>query len=267
MGIKFILKGFLSFTRIETSLFITGMSLSGYLIFNPLGFKIFPLFLAVVFGTGASYAYNNLTDRREDTLNNNVLNIFVVNANLGRRIVFSLFILGLLFSIFLSPISAILYSLLVVLSLTYSGFRIKKMRIKNVFTGFSMALTFLVGSAASGFLSLEMLFYFPLIFLFGFAINVLGDMRGYTGDRKIGMKTIPIVFGLGNTKFVIYTTAIIFFFSVMVFGFSKLYPLVLFMFLASIFLRQNNLKGTRFAILSSFISLPVFIVVMRVFGG
>jgi 4-hydroxybenzoate polyprenyltransferase len=267
MGIKFILKGFLSFIRIETCLFITGISLSGYLLFNQISFKIFPLFLAVLMGSGASYAYNHLTDRREDLANNKILNIFVVNANLGRRIVFSLFIFGLLLSIFLSPVSAILYSLLVFLSLIYSGFRIKEMRIKNVFTGLSMALTFIIGSAAGGFLSLEMLFYFPLIFLFGFTINVLGDMRGYTGDRKIGMKTFPIVFGLGNAKFVIYTTAIILFFCVIVFGVSKLYPLVLFMFLASIFLRQNNLKGTRFAILFSFIFLPVFILVMRVFGG
>jgi 4-hydroxybenzoate polyprenyltransferase len=267
MAIKFIIREFLSFMRIETCLFVTGMSLSGYLLFNHPGFKIFPLFLAIMLGTGASYAYNHLTDRREDAVNNRVLNTFVLNANLGRKIVFFLFLYGLFFSIFLSPASALLYSSLIILSLVYSGFRIKETRIKNVFTGFSMALTFLIGAVVSGSLSFEILSYFPLIFLFGFAINMLGDMRGFRGDKKIGMKTFPIIFGFGITKIVIYTTAGIFLVCVMFSGFSKLYPLIPFLLLASFCLWKNNLKGTRFAILSSFISLPVFIAMMGVFGG
>jgi len=266
MGIKFILGEFLSFVRIEICLFVTGISLSGYLLFNPIGFKVFPLFLAMVFGTGASYAYNHLTDRREDVVNNKILNSFVLNIDLGRKIVFFLFLSGLLFSIFLSPASVLLYSSLVILSLIYSGFRIKEMRIKNVFTGFSMALTFLVGSCVAGFLSIEMLYYFPFIFIFGFVINMLGDMRGYTGDKKIGMKTIPIVFGFKATKFVIYTTAGIFLVFITIFNFLILYPLIPFIFLALLFLQKNNLRGTRFAILSSFISLPVFIIMLKVFG-
>ncbi|NIO22718.1 MAG: hypothetical protein GTN38_01670 [Candidatus Aenigmarchaeota archaeon] len=266
MGIKFILWGFLSFIRIETCLFVTGISLSGYLLFNQLGFKIFPLFLAIVLGTGASYAYNHLTDRKEDIVNNRILNTFVLNINLGRKIALSLFLSGLFLSIFLSPVSTILYSLLVVLSLVYSGFRIKEMRIKNVFTGFSMALTFFIGAGVGGFLNFEILSYFPFVFLFGFAINMLGDMRGYRGDKAIGMKTLPVVFGFGVTKFAIYTTAGIFLLCVIIFGFSKLYPLIPFLFLASFCLQKNNLKGTRFAILSSFIFLPVFIAATKMVG-
>jgi len=266
MGIKVILREFLSFIRIETCLFITGMSLSGYLLFNSMGLKIFPLFFAILLGTGASYAYNHLTDRKEDAVNNKLLNSFVLDTSLGRKLVFLLFVSGLFFSLFLSPISTILYSFLVILSLIYSGFRVKEMRIKNVFTGFSMALTFLIGAGVTGFLNLEMFSYFSLIFLFGFAINMLGDMRGYRGDRKIGMKTLPIIFGFGPTKLVIYTTAGIFLVCVIILGFSKLYPLVPFLFLASFFLQKNNLKGTRFTILSSFISLPMFIGIMNIAG-
>ncbi|NIO20440.1 MAG: hypothetical protein GTN76_06790 [Candidatus Aenigmarchaeota archaeon] len=266
MGIKFILKEFLSFIRIETCLFVTGMSLSGYLLFNLTDFKIFLLFLAIVLGTGASYAYNHLTDRREDLVSNKILNIFVLDVNLGRKIILILFLSGLFLSIFLSPVSTILYSFLIVLSLIYSGFRVKEMRIKNVFTGFSMALTFFIGAGVTGFLNFEMLSYFPLIFLFGFAINMLGDMRGYRGDKSIGMRTLPIVFGFSVTKIVIYITAGVFLMCVVIFEFSKLYPLIPFLFLASFYLQKNNLKGTRFAILSSFICLPVLITIMRMVG-
>lgn len=267
MGIKFIVKEFFSFIRIETCLFITGISLSGYLLFSPMGFKVFPLFLVMVLGTGASYAYNHLTDRREDLISNNILNIFVLKSNLGRKIVFFLFLSGLFLSIFLSFVSFVLYSLLVVLSLIYSGFRVKETRIKNVFTGFSMALTFLIGAGAAGFLNSEMFSYFPLIFLLGFAINTLGDMRGYKGDKSIGMRTLPIVFGFKATKIVIYTTAAIFLVCVIIFGVSNFYPLIPFLFLASFYLQKNNLKGARTAMLLSFISLPVFIGMIKMFGG
>lgn len=265
---KHILKEFASFTRIETCLFITGISVTGYCMFNRIGVDLLFLFLSIFLGAGASYGYNHLTDRKEDMVNNRRLNCFVLREGAGKGLVFALFLSGFFIS-FLLPITfVLLYSLLMFLSVVYSGLGVKRMFvIKNIFTGFTIALTFLAGSVVSHELDFEVLSYFPFIFLFGLTLNILGDIRGYEGDRFAGVKTIPLAFGKNTAKKLVYLITGVFTVSVVVFRFANLYPLIPFMLLISFFLHRDDHRKSRISILSSFIFFSLFILVLNLTGG
>jgi len=265
---KHILREFASFIRIETCLFITGISVAGYCMFNRIGIDLLFLFLSILLGTGASYGYNHLMDREEDLINNRRLNSLVLREKIGKGLVVTFFLLGFLLSSFLSSTFVLLYSLLILLSLVYSGLRVKKMFvIKNVFTGFTIALTFLAGSLVSHELNFEVLSYFPFIFLFGLTLNILGDIRGYEGDKLAEVKTIPLVFGKDIAKKLIYLITGVFTASVVVLGFATLYPLIPFMLLIAFFLHRDDHRKSRISILSSFIFFSLFILVLNLMGG
>ena len=268
MGIKYSFSELLSFIRIENGLFTSGVAISGYLIFNQLSSNILPLFFAMFFGTGASYAYNYLKDRREDIINKNRLNKFVLEGGKGMFIVVSLYFLGFISSLSFSLFSWITYMFLIVISVLYSGWiRIKeKFLIKNLNTGLGISLSFMVGAMVSGFVYEVMFSYALIVFMLGFAANILGDIRGYKGDRSIGMLTLPMLFGFEKTKGIIYSIISFISISVLFLNYIAFYPLIPFIVTSVVLLSKNHMRGTRALMLSSFAFLPLFLILAKVMG-
>jgi 4-hydroxybenzoate polyprenyltransferase len=254
-----VIRELIVFTRPETCLFISGIGISGYLIFSPPGTLLLPLFLSIYFLSAASYAYNYLTDKDEDTMNGVSPNLFVSNGK-GPWVIGFLILLAALSSVLLPRVSFGLIMLIIPLSIIYSRYRVKKVfLLKNIYTGLTIAVIFLIGAAAAHPLSMEVLRLFPLVFAFGFVLNVCGDIRGYGGDRVSGVKTIPVLYGIGWAKWTVYTVLALFVIGVVSLGLVPFYPLVLPAILISFFLRQDDMKKTRYSILLSFTVLPILL--------
>jgi 4-hydroxybenzoate polyprenyltransferase len=261
------LREFLSFMRVETCLFISGMAATGYLIFNPFSSSVIYSFLTVFFLSAAAYSYNHLTDRKEDAINNKKLNIFVINSH-GRWLVIIFLLLSVSFSLSLPKYTFLAYMLWIIASLGYSAFSIKRtILLKNLYTALVIGISFLIGATAEGIFSKTMLIYYLLISSFGFNINLLGDLRGYKGDRLTGINTIPVRFGYGTGKRIFYGIFSLFLVSLLILNIKFLYPLMVFVLLAVFFLKADDLIKTRYSILSSFISLPVVLIFSKILGG
>jgi len=138
---------------------------AGYLIFNDFGTKILLLSLSIFLGSAASYAYNHITDMKEDMINNGRLNFFVEKTKIGMLLVVLLFISGFFIALNLSEQSKILYLILMILSVAYSGFRIKKTLLKNFYSGVTITITFLIGSLTSSHLTIEIIKHLPFVFV------------------------------------------------------------------------------------------------------
>jgi 4-hydroxybenzoate polyprenyltransferase len=249
--------------RPETSFFMSGIASSGYLLFNDPGVGWIFLFLTVFFTSAVAYSINYLTDKEEDLVNNITPNAFVVNGK-GVFAVASFILVSFISSLFLSKLSILFYLICISMGLVYSTFKIKKIfLLKHVHIALTFVVTFLIGTTVGNELTIEMLTYLPSIFLFGFLLNLLGDLRGCDGDKSIGMKTIPIVFGYSTTKRILHLIVGLIFISVVVLGRGALFCLLPFMLLISFFLSVDNLKSARLCILSSFIFLPFVLVIMR----
>ena len=258
----YFLKEFLSFIRIENCFFAAGIAVSGYLIFNRLSILVLPLLFAMFFGTGASYAYNYLKDVREDLANKRSLNRFVLDGSKGRMLVASFYFLGFIASFFLSFYAWMTYLILMMLSVIYSGARIKeRFLVKNIYTGFVISFALIIGAAANQPPSMAMVPYAAVVFVLGFAANILGDMRGREGDASIGMVTLPILFGLEKTRVALYALLSLLVASIMFLKHPVFYPIIPFAIMSMLFLWKNCMRLSRMAMLSSFVSLPLFMLV------
>lgn len=255
-------KELVTFMRPETGVFIAGMAATGFLLFNPLGIYLLYVSLAVFFLSAFGYSYNYLEDKKEDLLNNKQLNEFVTNGK-GPLVAVSLLTTAFIFSLYLSRAAFWIFLFSIPLTIAYSRCRIKEVfLLKNVYTGFVMALMFLIG-ATTIHMSYEAFFYLPFVFVFGFVINLLGDIRGYSGDKAAGIKTVAVVFGPGATKKLIHLSVWTFIGATFLLN-KALYPILPFALAISFFLEKDDLKKTRFSILLSFMFMPVFLAITKI---
>lgn len=253
-GRKNLFIDLIRFMRPETSFFITGMAVSGFLFFNPLSTALLFLIPAVFFLSASGYAINYITDKKEDLVNNKAINYFASNRS-GYTVVFLLILTGFLFSLFLPYQSFLVYLASMPLVLVYSLSRIKKVfLLKNLYVGFTMSLASLVG-AASGGLSFNILPFTIFPFLFGFIINLLGDIRGREGDKNAGVKTLPVIFGNSIAKKILHSIFALFFVAAVILNYPVFYLLFPFLLFAAFFLSKNDFRKTRACVLTSFIFL------------
>ncbi|MEM7815924.1 MAG: UbiA family prenyltransferase [Candidatus Aenigmatarchaeota archaeon] len=249
------------FVRAETGMFAAGIALSGYFLYNELSMIAIFVFLTAFFSSCAIYSYNHRTDKEEDRINNNGINPLSIE---GKGILITILCLAASFgfSLFLSFASFIIYLISISSGMLYSTFRLKKYYfIKNFYAGVVFSLPFLMGETAYGF-SYEMLNYLPVPFLSGFAINLLGDIRGFNGDLYAGLKTLPVIAGMEWAKNILHGILyLIVFLSLVCYPFFVY--LAPFMVTLSIFLIKNDMKITRACMIFSFATLPAFILVMK----
>ena len=106
----------------------------------------------------------------------------------------------------------------------------------------------------------------PSVFMFGFLINLLGDIRGVEGDSNAGVKTIPSVMGVTVAKIAVYAAILLFIMQSTLLSLVFVYPLIPFMVLLMYFVYVENHKGARFSILSSFSTLPFILTFLNAAG-
>ena len=164
----------------------------GYFLFNRLSINIIFVVLTSFFLCAGAYSYNNITDKREDLINRKRISPLTYSS-LGNIVVIASFSLGMIFSLFLSGTSIFISSLLLILGIAYSLFRIKRFfLIKNIYTGFGVPILFLLGAAS---INVETLWYYFLLSSFSFAGSIISDIRDYEGDKKTCIKTLPVYMG------------------------------------------------------------------------
>ncbi len=263
ISLIFFLGEFLRFIRVETCFFISSIAASGYLLFNSLNPGLLHVVMAMFFLSAAGYGCNHLTDRKEDIINNSRLNFFA-NRKAGILIVGFLITAGIASALLLMPLSVTLYMVSIPAIMSYSILRIKKVFIvKNVYTGLVITLAFLIGTQAGPHSIFSALSYAAFVFIFGFLLNLLGDIRGHEGDLVAGVKTIPGIFGIGKAKVLVYSISTGFLVALISSNRAGFFPLIPFVFLISLFLFMDKHKHARASILSSFPSLPFMIMFLK----
>jgi 4-hydroxybenzoate polyprenyltransferase len=250
------------FLRAETGVFMVCISLSGYLIFNALDARmVFPA-LAVFFATSATYAYNHYTDKEEDGVNNRGVNRFAAGSR-GYCIIAACTAISLLSAARLSQASFAIYLISLVAGFAYSAFRIKRFFIiKNLYSGVFLSAPFLIGAAAGSALSAAMIPYFILISVIGFTSNLIGDVRGCEGDRLAGLKTIPVMAGIGTSKAIVHLNLWTVSFISIALGYFMLVPIIPSLAAVSFFVGRDDHRKARSSMISTFLVLLSFLVLM-----
>ncbi|MBN2331160.1 MAG: UbiA family prenyltransferase [Candidatus Aenigmarchaeota archaeon] len=152
----------------------------------------------LVFAGG--YAYNNTRDVEEDLINRKNISPLAPKRK-GLVIVTVSLISGIFFSLFLSTYSIVLIATSILTLVVYSFLKLKKyLLLKNVYTAFCIALSFLIGAASSGLFTLEITIYYCLVVFFLFIGSLISDMRDYEGDKKAGIRTLPVHLGYERTR-------------------------------------------------------------------
>jgi 4-hydroxybenzoate polyprenyltransferase len=197
MLMKELIRNLLEFIRFKICIFVSAIGMSGFLIFNPLDMRLILVALTSFFGSAGAYSFNNIKDVKEDLINRKKINSFTLSVK-GLIIVFVCLSIGFVSSLFLSLQSIFFYLFGSATSITYSFFKIKKyFLIKNLYTGFSATLMFLIGANN---ISIEVLRHYFLISFFVFIVSIISDLRDYKGDKISSIKTLPVLLGYNKTR-------------------------------------------------------------------
>lgn len=250
---------FLDFIRIRICTTIAFIAMSGYLLFNPPDLNLLYVALSPFFIFAGGYAYNNITDKREDSINRKGINP-IVESEGNYLIVFLCLFVGIVFSLPLSFYSILDAFLILLVSISYSFFRLKKyFLVKNVYTGFALPLAFLLGAFNGPVVTNEILQYYLLLSFFIFIGSVVSDLRDLEGDRKTGIKTLPVYLGFGRarklTYFMLLVCIVLF---LMLPRFLILLPFTLFVIF---FLHKNRVSSAHSLGGVSLIALTLWLVI------
>lgn len=201
---------FISFL-ISTSLFL---AISGSLkvLFSCLLFNIFALITGILtfLATFNTYGLNKLTDIKEDAINlpersNTIKKIKpILKFSIAFSFILSM-LLGLLINILTLPI--LLFPFL--LGVIYSARLSKNLpRLKDIsgVKNITIALSWAAGSTFLPVIYLHekktiliiLIFYF--FFLKSYINSILFDVRDVEGDKRSGVRTIPLLLGINKTK-------------------------------------------------------------------
>jgi 4-hydroxybenzoate polyprenyltransferase len=145
--------------------------------------------------------------------------------------------------------------------MSYSIFRIKEIfPLKNIYTALFMPLGFLVGALSNSEFTLEIAKVFLTIVVLVFVVSLIGDLRDFKGDKSAGIPTVAVVLGYELTKKIALFCLLIFIGWLFYLRYIVFYSILPFVFLALFFLIKNDILKTRILILSSFMFLPIFLV-------
>jgi 4-hydroxybenzoate polyprenyltransferase len=168
------------------------------------------LFFASSLVTFSIYNLNKITDTKEDTINNPERAKIIQNIekNTGMALSIGAYIIALIIGLLTEKILAITILLIPLwVAILYSVPLVPGLpRLKDIFFAKSLSVT--IGMTLSIFLLLYIFYPHPIIlltwvsFLFIklFINTVLFDVRDLEGDKKIGIKTIPVIWGVRKTK-------------------------------------------------------------------
>lgn len=248
---KHPVQDFFEFIRFRLCILAPVLALSGYFMHNNI-FQISIdasfLVLGSFFLCTAAYAYNNITDKKEDVFNRKKITPLVSGRN-GKISIAFFFLAGLFFSLFLPAYSFISAAAFLIVGTAYSFFRIKKyLLIKNVYTGFSLPLIFLMGAFTHP-AAYETFSYYVLISVFLLIGSMISDLRDYAGDRAAGVRTLPVCLGYEKARGIIMLL-------LAAYSASLLLSKVLLVFLPFVFLMFLAIKKDEPSLAHSFGKVP-----------
>lgn len=202
------------------------------------------LLVAVFLSTFSVYSLNRLTDMEEDAVNIPERGAYVKGKEKTLLILCILsYATALLLGWFVNPVSILVLLFPLIIGVLYSIEVSPKLpRLKNIpgMKNFIVTLSWVVGAVFvpvvcyyRGFEVTAMIFYFIFIKIFVNAVSF--DIRDIEGDKKSGVRTIPVLLGRSRTKYLllaIQSTLIIWFLFVVLEGIFVHYWLI---FIFSIF--------------------------------
>lgn len=233
----------LDFIRFKISFFSLFIGVLGFILANQISHALFLAALSSFCICAGSFAYNNVTDTREDVINRGEINSLAGRKE-GMLLIFILFSLGLIFSFFLSRISFFFSITMTFVGVVYSLFRLKRyFLIKNFYIGLCLPILFLIGAGA---LNAQIIFYYILLFAFFFAGSLIADLRDCEGDGKTGLATLPVK--MGYRKVQVLTAAILAYvsFLIMYLGLRHFFPISFLSFVMLMLLVKDKIKSAHF---------------------
>lgn len=261
--LEFKTKEFIKFLRLKIAVFGTGLALLGYLMFNPINIDLLFVSICAFFATVAAYSFNLLTDKEEDSVTGRELNYFVLNHKQGQVLVYVFIALGVLSSALLSKTTMLFYGLIILLFLSYSFFKVKKISlIKNISTGLILTLLFLFGVSPDFRFTQEMILYYLIISFYVFILSLLTDLRDYDEDRIAGIKTLSVLVGQKIGTKIVYSSIFLFLVLLIISNSTFLYPLFLFAPLSFFFLKQGRYKDAQLYLMFSLLLGPIVLVII-----
>lgn len=230
----------LDFIRVEICFFCVFIAISGFLIFNKISINLIFVILSSFFLCASLFAYNNMVDKKEDAINKKRVSGLTLTRR-GNFILAFCFTIGLLSTLMLTLPSVIIYLLASFIGFTYSVFKLKQyMVLKNLYSGFSWSLSFLLGSSPN--LNHISFVYYVVISLFIFISSIISDLRDFKGDKVQMIKTIPVSIGYNKSKKIIYLFYTLFSFFILLSGFNELLIFIPFCISIIILVNKNKIK-------------------------
>ena len=201
------IKTFARFTRIEHSIFLVLAVVVGEAIVTeslPLLQTILSAVSVFFIGIG-SFAINDVLDYKTDKKNRRTDRPLVsggISMQAAKRITWLSFIIGLFFSMFITPACTAIAVIFSLVAIAYSYFLKKVMLAGNIFVAFSMAVSFIFGNyIVSSEINSAVLLLAAMAFLTGIGREVIKSIQDMVGDKKYGRRTLPIVVGKKTSKY------------------------------------------------------------------
>lgn len=196
---------------VSSSLFVA-IALLSVVYFSFLSLDIspnLPLFVASFLVTLSLYNFNKVTDMGEDKFNRPERIKFVKNRS---HFIVAFSVIGYSVALLIGILSGKILAIIVLLiplwvAILYSVRLAPRLpRLKDIFVAKNLAVT--IGLVSSTSLlayiyfqnSYIILFWVYFLFIKLFINTVIFDVRDVSGDKKVGIKTIPAVLGIRKTK-------------------------------------------------------------------
>ena len=186
--------------------------ISSYLLDSLLLYKTVEVSIIVMSTMALGNIMNDFLDIESDKINhpNRVLVNNKMATNDAMILFFLIVIILLYFSIYIS-FKGLLFLYLLILPLLFSyNLYLKKIPvIGNLIVSLLLGSVFLF-TELSILNSINILFIpFFLVSVFSFVREMIKDMQDYTGDKRAGMNTLPIIVGKKNMNYIIFHSMLI----------------------------------------------------------
>lgn len=151
---------------------------------------------SVIFITGGNLSLNDFFDKDIDKLNSPKRPIPSNRISSSSALIISsvLFLTGILLSIYISKISAIIATIGVFFSIIYPILKRRGM-IGHMCVGAISATAVLYGGAIMNNISEEVITIAASLFLYFTGVNIITSLKDIKGDQSLGAYTLPVIVG------------------------------------------------------------------------
>lgn len=190
--------------------------------------RLFMLSLATVLIAAAGYAINDYYDVKIDYINKPERVVIGKSVTRRHAILFHsvLSILGCLIGLYVSWKIAAINLVSVFLLWLYSNNLKRLAFVGNLTVAFMTGLAIIIVDVYYRTGHTLILIYAAFAFFMTLVREIIKDMEDLKGDHTFGCKTLPIIWGMRKTKFVIYSTLLLF--ACIVIALNQFYAALLF---------------------------------------